>query len=296
MGAMPFTRTVKRYMSGEDVYAVKLRLAKLGYLSSATHDRYGNDTHAAVKAFQIANGLVADGIVGRFTWAALFPRGTVDQITPPIGVVSVPSHISAAARSAIGIALAQVSPVRGLICIEALNWAHDPSVTDLTYPQSFYIRGGNLYDGGGNLNIMTMPRLNAYLVNPNFAPYYADGAKEMMLKAAALSGYKIPGADCSGGIVGLWRKSGVQSTGFDSNADTLYGSHCTDTKAPIAGDLAWRSGHIGLVVGGGYVVEWIGGAYGCQLTKISDRQAYSFLDRKLHKLSAWSAFGDPKKY
>jgi hypothetical protein len=67
------------------------------------------------------------------------------------------------------------------------------------------------------------------------------------------------------------------------------------TNSPQPADLAWKSGHIGLYVGGGYVVEWVGGAYGCQLTK-ANRKVFNFVDGKLHTMGKWSAYGDPKIY
>lgn len=69
---MVYTRLLKKGMSGEDVRAVKDRLLELGYLKASTHSTFGSDTRSAVKAFQKANGLTADGLVGTATWAALF--------------------------------------------------------------------------------------------------------------------------------------------------------------------------------------------------------------------------------
>jgi putative chitinase len=64
--------------SGEDV--LKLQ-AKLGV---DLVGKFGPKTEAAVKAWQAANGLTADGIVGDGTWAKMFPVGApaVAQSTP----------------------------------------------------------------------------------------------------------------------------------------------------------------------------------------------------------------------
>jgi putative chitinase len=54
--------------------------------------KFGPKTEAAVKAWQSANGLTADGLVGPGTWAKMFEEGTVSQpsvITEPAPAPSV---------------------------------------------------------------------------------------------------------------------------------------------------------------------------------------------------------------
>ncbi len=54
--------------------------------------KFGPKTEAAVKAWQSANGLTADGIVGPGTWAKMFAEGTVSQpsvITEPAPAPSI---------------------------------------------------------------------------------------------------------------------------------------------------------------------------------------------------------------
>ena len=291
---MVLERLLKRYKSGDDVKAVKDKLVKLGYLYASTHNTYGNDTYKAVKAFQAANNLEADGIVGPLTWAALFPPAG-EKNCEPVQATAIPEHITADAARAIGIDLAQVSDVRRQLCLEALKHCIDP-YGPFTTLKSFYIRGGNLFNKDLSANVMSKNKLNTYLNKQSYAPYHDDGRKEMMLQHAERAGYTQTGADCSGGIVGLLRKFKIYAADFDATADTLYNSHSVKTSKPQAGDFAWKSGHIGLYVGGGYVVEWVGGAYGCQLTKAKDRKVYNFVTRKMQKLSGWKSYGDPKKY
>lgn len=69
---MQYTRLLKVNMKGDDVKYVKDKLVALGYLHASTHNKFGYDTKRAVRKFQEANNLKADGIVGPLTWAALF--------------------------------------------------------------------------------------------------------------------------------------------------------------------------------------------------------------------------------
>ena len=51
--------------SGEDVYNLQARLFELGYYNGRIDGRYSSETTTAVKAFQKANGLSADGVADR---------------------------------------------------------------------------------------------------------------------------------------------------------------------------------------------------------------------------------------
>ena len=298
---MQYTRLLKVNMKGDDVKYVKDKLVSLGYLHASTHNKFGYDTKRAVRKFQEANNLEADGIVGPLTWAALFgtlhgnenAQGTT--AAPPVAAIKIPSHIGAEAAEAIGKDLATVSKIRQQVCLEALKWAIDP----YNNPQelrAFYIRGGNMYNKDLKPNLMTKSKLDSYFKRTDYEPYYDEGRKEMMRAQSEKYGYDRGGADCSGLVVGVWRVLNIYSTGFDATANSLYKTYCVNVVKPTPGDLAWRSGHIGIYVGGGYIVESIGGAYGVQITKKTDRRAYNFVDKKIHKFSNWSKFGDPKKY
>ena len=289
---MEYTRLLKRYMTGEDVRYVKDRLVVLGYLAKATHNRYGNDTWRAVKAFQAANGLEIDGVVGPLTWSALF----ADQ-PQPVPSVDVPGWIAEPARTEIAHALATVSAKRRQICLMALKYCVDyrskPSIL-----KGFYIRGGNLVNKDLSVNVMTESKLASYFRKSQYEPYYDSGRREMMLRMAQESGYTIVGADCSGYIVGLWRAAGVVSSGFDANANSLFSSYCVERSAGdiLPGDLAWKSGHIAICCSKNWVVESGGGAYGVQLSKRTDRRLMDFRSGKIVKMGKWTGYGDPKVY
>ena len=289
---MEFTRNLKKGMSGDDVLAAKERLVTLGYLHAATKLTFGSDTYNAVKAFQQANGLQVDGIIGSETFYKLF----YDEVDKPTQeAVIVPERFSTAARMAIGTALAQVSDIRRDICLDALQWAVESEEKPASM-MAFYIRGGNMYNKDLSLNVMTEAKLKAYFAKPNYAPYYDGGRDDLIMETAMRSMFQLPGWDCSGEIVGLMRKHGIYPPDFDANANTLGASHTVRTDNPQSGDWACRSGHIGLYVGGGYAVESIGGAYGVQLTKTKKRMVFNFQTRKLQNFGTWEYFGDPKRY
>ena len=289
-------------MSGADVRAVKDKLVALGYLAVATHDRYGTDTVAAVKRFQQDNHVAADGIVGPITWTLLFggnvpqPQPTPVPVPTPTPPSSSLSHLGSAKVRGIAADWSTVSQTRRQICAEALRWAIDPDCPEPTM-RSFYVRGADLYHkSNGAPNVMTAAKLDAYLRNPEYASYWNEGRDALMREQAQSRGYTQTGADCSGGVIGLWHFAKAVPSGFDSNADTIGAKYSVPVAAPQPGDVALRPAHVGLVVGGGYVVEWIGGAYGCQLTKIVKRMAYNYQDHRLHQFSPWTSFGKPKFY
>ena len=61
---------LKKGSSGESVKTLQKALTNAGY-GTAIDGKFGSITEECVKAFQKANGLVADGIVGAKTWAKL---------------------------------------------------------------------------------------------------------------------------------------------------------------------------------------------------------------------------------
>lgn len=65
--------TLKLNSSGDEVRAMQQRLIKLGYMKEGADDaQFGKGTQNAVKAFQAANGLGADGAAGPKTLTLLF--------------------------------------------------------------------------------------------------------------------------------------------------------------------------------------------------------------------------------
>ena len=58
---------------GQSVYLLEEILVKLGYHVKIS-EFFGKDTHEAVKQFQLANGLIVDGLVGAKTWSKIIAK------------------------------------------------------------------------------------------------------------------------------------------------------------------------------------------------------------------------------
>lgn len=69
--ALTTTSTLKRGAEGEQVKALQQALAREGFDPGSVDGKFGANTERAVKAFQRANGLTVDGVVGPKTRAAL---------------------------------------------------------------------------------------------------------------------------------------------------------------------------------------------------------------------------------
>lgn len=301
---MNLTRNLKRYLNGTDVRELKETLLKLGYyaekITIITNSTYGNDTYKAVKAFQKEQGLTVDGIFGTKSNEKLEKLlNKAEEPTEYITAKEYP-HISETVRKTINTALngKEVNAVRRKVVLEALRYATDATIASkYSYPSSLYIRGGNLYNTDGKINTIT----ETYLTNTyakKYADYCTNGRLEMMRKAVK-NNPDITGADCSGGIIGLLRHFGLIGMKTDATANTLLGTgySASIAKAELtAGDFVGKSGHICLYVGGGYMVEWAGGEYGCQISSVTNRKCYSFTKKKLKTMSACGKYRKPKVY
>ncbi|MBE5810981.1 MAG: peptidoglycan-binding protein [Clostridiales bacterium] len=79
-------RTLRYGNSGEDVAFMQRRLIELGYLAGEADGQFGTNTLAAVKAFQKANGLTADGVAGTMTYGVLLSDAAIraEQTPAPL--------------------------------------------------------------------------------------------------------------------------------------------------------------------------------------------------------------------
>ena len=210
------------------------------------------------------------------------PRPNAPWIDPEAGV-------GEDALQAVAQALQSVSPLRRQLVEAALPFCYDPHGPQVAaFPKSLYIWGANLYGPDGDLYCPTSASVE--LLAARKPAFFSGGRREMMLSAlqnAASLGAPLSGADCSGAIVGLWRRFGLVEGRFDAIANKLLHeplSRPIQKTDLLPGDLVGFDGHVGLYAGAGRVVEWAGGAYGCQLTRLTGRCCWSFTEKRLIRM------------
>ena len=298
---MKLTRNLKQKMSGPDVRFVKDALLSLGFYNSKikqiSNNTFGSDTFVAVCKFQRAKGLEDDGVVGPQTWAALEEALAAEE---PAKEVDFPSldkmkHISSAHRAAIAKDLANVSELRQKIVLEILDYAYDKDVPG--EPRALYIFGANLYDKDLKLNYADAAEIEKHA--KRYPTYFNGGRKEWMLEQVKKNP-KLPASDCSGMEVGYLREHKLVPSSFDTTANNFTTAKQYSTpinkKDLKPGDWVGKAGHIGTYVGGGLVVEFYGGAYGCQLTELNNRRGWNFVAKRLEAGSPWTRFCRPTFY
>ena len=304
---MEIKRTLRYLSSGEDVRWLKDWLFNNGFyakkVKKITNNIYGNDTVKAVKNYQKKYNLNVDGVFGPKSREKLENiLKSVEEQKATVEYVKSKTYprISETVRAAIneGLNNSAVTKIRRDVVLEALKYATDASIASkFDYPSSLYIRGGNLYNKDLTLNVISESYLNGKY-KKTYASYCTNGRLEMMLKAVKANP-KITGADCSGGIIGILRKFKLISNSTDATANGLCGSGYSTTINKVdltAGDFVGTNGHICLYVGGGYMVEWAGGEYGCQISKVSDRRCYSYTKKRMVKLGTCARYRRPKVY
>ena len=120
-------------------------------------------------------------------------------------------------------ALADVAPLRRQLVEAALPFAFDPhGEHTAAFPKSLYLWGANLYGPDKELYCPTSATVE--LLAARKPAFFDGGRREMILSAlqnAASLGDPLSGADCSGAIVGLWRKFGLVDGKFDAIANKL---------------------------------------------------------------------------
>ena len=286
---MEFRRTIKLGMVGADVLYIKRKLFDLGMYNSKVKriisNKFRIDSVNATKKFQetydsVCEGpLEVTGTIYEACWEAIeaAARGEIKpkvdpdpeptptpepEPEPKKGMLDSYTWIKPSKRKAIEKDLLNTNEMRRSICLEILKWCYDPDYRSGDV-RALYMWGGNLYNTDLKLNIATAEKIEVGA--KRYPDKYDGGRKEWMLSEVAKHN-DLPASDCSGMEVGWLRKFKLVNNKFDSNADTL-GSEKYSVKCEIKnlkpGTFAHRDGHLGTYVGGDYIVEFVGGAYGC---------------------------------
>ena len=97
VGSVSAFASFQRGDDGEEVLAIQKRLVELNYTVGTLDGEFGPATEKAIKAFQAAQGLEVDGVVGSATYRAL-----MNKELPPNRAQNTVRNILRAAYSVIG--------------------------------------------------------------------------------------------------------------------------------------------------------------------------------------------------
>ena len=254
------------YMRGSDVLLLQKQLNSLidpatlhPFYQGKLDGIFGPITHDAVIAFQTYAGIEVDGIVGPETRAAI-NKALAEQGNGPLDPMDFP-YVSPTIISEINVALTGETQLRIDLVSETLRWV---------WPCGSYIFGANLYKPDLTVQIPTVEYINDRAEKR--PAFFTGGRKEFLIKHYLDSVKKgIPQAccDCSGLLVGIWRKFQIVSRTFDATAKSIYKNYCKniDKSSLRPADCLFRrtsSGipHMGMYLGSQWTIEAVGTAYG----------------------------------
>ena len=244
------------------VLACQTRLKELGYLTTTPDGAYGDDTAAAVKQFQARNDLVVDGYLGPSTRVAL----------------------NSAEAQANGLMLGEqgetVTRIQQLL--NKYGYLSSANVTgyygEVTEKAVKSFQSNNGLTADGSVGRQTMNKLTGSSVKKagsGGSSGGSGGSKGGTVKGGSgvsgllsiarsklgcpyVYGAKGPNAfDCSGFIYYCLNQAGVRQSYLTSAGWRSVGKYTkiTNFNSLQAGDIIVVSGHVGIVAGGGKVVD-----------------------------------------
>ena len=254
----------------EVVEAAQKRLKELGYLTTEPDGTYGNDTSVALKQFQSRNDLVVDGYLGPSTRAALNDPGAVAN-----GLV-------------LGDQGDSVKQVQNLL--SKYGYLSSSNVTgyfgDKTESAVKSFQSNNGLASDGSVGRMTMAKLTSNDVKKSTGSSSSSSGSSGKSNSSSSGGSKgsvggsgvsgllsiassklgspyVWGAkgpnsfDCSGFVYWCLNKAGVKQSYTTSSGWRSIGKYTkiTNFNSLQAGDIIVVSGHVGIVAGGGTVID-----------------------------------------
>ena len=265
------------------VLAIQKRLFELGYMTSTPDGSYGLDTSLAVKVFQSKNDQVVDGYIGPSTRAAILsaeakPNGlalgdqsdqvhNIQKLLAKWGYLH-PDNITGYFGEATELAVKAFQSRNGvdsdgsvgamtLAKLTAESAVRPAPTTTAARPRNN--SGGRASAGRG------ADAGSGGTVTPAPAPYTGGGSVGNLLSLAASKigspyvwGSKGPGAfDCSGFVYWCLNNAGVGQSYLTSSGWRNPGRYTrvSNYGELQAGDIIVVSGHVGIVAGGGQVID-----------------------------------------
>ena len=242
------------------VLAAQERLKELGYMTTTPDGSYGPDTSAAVKQFQSRNDLIVDGFLGPSTRTALNSQEAVpnglslgDQGESVERVQKLLSQYGYLSSSNVTGYFGEVTEKAVKSFQKSNGLADDGSVGVLTMAKltgdgakksSGSSSSGSSSSGGSTVSGSGASTLISIASSKIGAPY--------------VYGAKGPNSfDCSGFVYWCLNQAGVRQSYVTSSGWRNIGRYTkiTNFNSLKAGDIIVVSGHVGIVAGGGTVID-----------------------------------------
>lgn len=193
------SRILRAGYTGEDVRSVQLRLTELRYYTGTATAVYDDATMAAVRLFQLYNGLVADGTAGSKTYAVLYAAtaipnpGTPTTAPTPVPTEDpgyiIPTRILRAGYTGEDVRSVQLRLTELGYYTGTINATYDAST--IAAVRAFQRRNGLTVDGlagsGTNSRLFSASALPAVTSQPTAAPTPSPSPTP-----TATTGYTVP--------------------------------------------------------------------------------------------------------
>lgn len=242
------------------VLSCQQRLKELGYLTTAPDGAYGDDTVIAVKQFQSRNDLVVDGYLGPSTRLALTssdaqPNGLAlgeqgDNVTRIQQLLNKYGYLTSSNVTGYYGEITEKA-VKSFQSNNGLN--ADGSVGQLTMNK---LTGSNAKKAGSSGSSGNSSKSGTVTGGSGVSGLLSIARSK--LGSSYVWGSKGPNSfDCSGFVYWCLNQSGVRQSYLTSSGWRNVGKYTKISSfgSLQAGDIIVVSGHVGIVAGGGSVID-----------------------------------------